>query len=430
MDVNFYGSIVMEVIKKEGQNMKKALVVAGGISQAALVQNLKARGIYTILVDRNPKAYAVQFADAFYPVSTMDVEGIKQLAIKEQVDMVLTACADQVLLVVAQVSEELGLPCYIDYKTAKLVSDKQYMKAVFEENGIPTAKHVVMAEFDNEKLKGFRFPLIVKPVDCYSSRGVRKVENKEELKSAFTEAVNMSRTKTAIVEEFCEGIELTVDVYVEEGISHVLTTSVSDKIADKDRFVIYRTKNPAPISQEISKKIELACQQIADAFGLVNSPMLVQLITDGKQIDVLEFCARTGGCIKFKLIKKASGFDVIKAVIDLTLGLKPHVGELRSESKYITNTFLYCKPGVLDHLEGFEEALDQRLITEYCQLAAEGTVFDSVTCSGDRCASFTIQGDNLEEMNRISKQVMDMISAIDKNGNDIIRHDLVENLVY
>ena len=108
--------------------MKKALVVAGGIAQAALIKELKERGIYTILADMNPKAVAVPFADKFYPISTMDEEALEKLAVDERVDYVLTACADQVLLVVAKISEKLGLPCYIDYNTAKLVSDKTYMK--------------------------------------------------------------------------------------------------------------------------------------------------------------------------------------------------------------------------------------------------------------------------------------------------------------
>ncbi|MBR3894136.1 MAG: ATP-grasp domain-containing protein [Clostridia bacterium] len=408
----------------------KALVIAGGISQAALITDLKNRGIYTILVDKNPKAYAVPFADAFYPISTLDEEAIKQLAIDEKVDMVLTACADQVLLVVAKVSEELGLPCYIDYKTALLVSDKQYMKAIFEENGIPTAKHVVMAELDEEKITVFEYPLIVKPVDCYSSRGVRKVENIEELRSAFAEAVALSRTKTAIVEEFCEGIELTVDVYVEEGKAHVLTTSVSDKIAADDRFVIYRTKNPASISKEIEEKVAVACQQIAEAFGIKNSPMLVQLITNGRRIDVLEFCARTGGCIKYQLIKKASGFDVIAAVADLTLGIKPHVGELKAESKYIVNTFLYCDPGVFDHVEGLEELMQEKVITEYAVFAHQGRKYTDITCSGDRVCSFTIQDDSVEELNKKNEYVLSRIAVRDQDGKDILRRDLVKSIEF
>ncbi len=410
--------------------MKKALVVAGGIAQAALIEELKKRGIYTILADRNPNAYAVPFADRFYPVSTLDFAALKQLAIDEKVDLVLTACADQVLLVVAKISEELGLPCYIDYKTAELVSNKQYMKEVFEQNGIPTAKHMILPKLDEEKIEGIHYPLIVKPVDCYSSRGVRKVENIEELRTAFRDAVNLSRTDTAIIEEFCEGLELTADLYVEDGKAHLLTVSVSDKIADQDRFVIYRTKNPAPISGEIRERLTEISQRIAEAFQLKNTPMLVQAITDGERINVLEFCARTGGCIKYQLIQKASGFDVIKAVVDLTLGEKPHVGTLQSESKYITNTFLYCYPGVIDHLEGFSEAKQENLISDYVQLAAKGTEMTSVTSSGDRCAGFTIQGDDLALMKEKSKKVMERIKVIDASGKDILRHDLVTELVY
>ena len=408
----------------------KALVVAGGIAQAALIDELKSRGIYTILADRNPKAIAVSHADAFYPVSTLDMDGIRDLAVKEKVDMVLTACADQVLLVVAKISEELGLPCYIDYNTAKLVSDKTYMKEIFEKSGVPTSKHVVMAEFDEEKIKDFRYPLVVKPVDSYSSRGVKKVQNIEEAKVAFAEAAEISRTKTALVEEFCQGEEITVDIYVENGKAHVLTASISDKIADKEKFVIYRTKNPAPMSDSVREQIADTAQKIADAFGLVDSPMLIQLISDGERISVLEFCARTGGSIKYRLIKKASGFDVIKAVVDLTLGEKPHVGELKSESKYITNTFLYCKEGVFDHAEGFEELKAEGIITEYYIFATPGRKYSLISSSGDRVGSFTVQANTIEELREKHAMAIDRVKAISTTGEDIIRHDLVTELNY
>lgn len=408
----------------------KALVVAGGISQAALVQELKSRGIYTILADRNPKAVAVPYADAFFPVSTLDEEGIYQLALKEKVDMVLTACADQVLLVTAKVSERLGLPTYIDSHTATLVSDKKYMKDIFAANGVPTAQYVVMDNFDEDKVRNFRFPLIVKPVDSYSSRGVRKVLNQEELKKAFGEAVEISRTKTAIVEEFCEGEELTVDAYVENGKVHVLATSVNDKLADKDRFVIYRTKNPALIPEEAERKIQDTAQKIADAFHLKDSPMLIQMIFDGHDIFVLEFCARTGGCIKFRLIKKVSSFDVIKAVVDLTLGQKPHVGEPVAENKYVTNTFLYCRPGIFDHAEGFEELQKEGIISEYYIFSTTGTEYKTITCSGDRMGAFVVQADSLEELQDKYNVAIRTVKAIGTDGEDLIRHDLALALTY
>ena len=195
----------------------KALVLCGGKPQIALIHELKRRNITAILADANDKATAVQYADVFYKVSTLDVVGIEKIALAEKVDFILSVCADQMLLVAAQLSEKLNLPCYIDYETAKNVSSKEYMKRIFVENNIPTAKYIVGSSISLSVIEGLNFPLIVKPVDCYSSRGVKKVLNYDELLSAFENAKNLSRTGTVIVEEFVEGLELSVDIYVENG---------------------------------------------------------------------------------------------------------------------------------------------------------------------------------------------------------------------
>ena len=408
----------------------KAFVLAGAISQAELIKELKGRGIYTILADRNPSAFAVPFADKFYPVSTSDIEKIREIAINEKVDFIITACADQVLLVVAQISEELGLPFYLNYETAKLVSDKQYMKEVFVKNNIPTAKYIALKSLDLDKIKDFEYPLIVKPVDCYSSRGVKKVFNVKELEVAFNDAIKLSKNKTAIVEEYCDGLEITVDVYVENKKAKLLTTSLSEKISDNNKFVIYRTKNPAPISEEIKGEIVVIAQKLADAFNLTDCPMLIQVITDGKKINVLEFCARTGGCIKYELIKKMTGFDVIKAAVDLSLGKKPHVGKIKSESKYLTNTYLYCNKGIFDHLEGFEKLFKDGIISSYHQFVQKNAEFEYVSSSGDRVGAFTVQSNDLDDLNKKYAIAKDCIKAIDCDGNDIIRHDLIKELFW
>ena len=205
--------------------MKKAMVLCGGVPQIELLKQLKERGITSVLCDMNEKVEARKYADIFYPVSTLDVEKVTEVAIKEKVDFLLSVCADQVLEVVAEISEKLNLPCYIDYKTAQNVSDKELMKDIFVKNGVPTSQHVVMKELSLDKISHLTYPLIVKPVDSYSSRGVKKIEKEEDLQPAFDEAIKISRSKTALVEEFVEGEEVTVDVYVENGIANVLTMS-------------------------------------------------------------------------------------------------------------------------------------------------------------------------------------------------------------
>ena len=403
----------------------KALVLCGGIPQIALIKELKSRGIETILADMNDKVGAIAYADKFYKVSVLDIDAVRKVAIDEKVDFLITVCADQVLEIVARIAQELGLPWYIDAETAENVSKKSYMKKIFWENGVPTTKYVIMAELDEEKIKHLEYPLIVKPVDAYSSRGVAKVESIEELRAAFDVAVNISRTKTAIVEEFAEGDEITVDIYVEEGKAHVLCLSNIYKIGEDGKFIINRSRIPADVSDDIASQISDTAQKIADAFGLKNTPMLIQLISDGKRINVVEFCARTGGGVKFLMIKKISGFDVVKAVVDLTLGEKPHVEEIKKADDITVNEFVYCNPGVLDHTEGFEELLAEGVISEYFVFKAPGTEFKQINSSGDRVAFYSVVAKSTEELEKKHEQANQRIRAISTEGVDIIRHDLI-----
>ena len=406
----------------------KALVLAGGLPQIELINQLRARNITTVLADGNENCLARPYADIFYRLPIFDVKAVKEVAVKEEVDFLITVCADQVLLVVAQVSEMLGLPWYIDYQTAQLVSDKKHMKKVFLEHNIPTSRYVEMTQLDWDKISHLEYPLVVKPVDAYSSRGVRKATNREELALYFEEAAQISRTGGVIVEEFVAGDEISVDIYVEDGVAKLLCVSNSEKINDADRFIIFRGRYPVVASPEILEQIRQVAQQIADAFRLKNSPMLIQMINDGKRVSVLEFCARTGGNMKYLLIKRACGFDVIKAVIDLTLGEKPQVELSDPEAKYIVNDFIYCRPGVYDRLEGFEELRQQGLLADYHSLRPKGMQVKGVSSSSDRIAGITVTANTVEEFNEKHRYIVDHVKILDENGQDMMRHDLLPDL--
>ena len=408
----------------------KALVLAGGFPQIALINEIKSRGMEVVLADYYENPVAKKYADVFYQVSTLDIDGITEVARKEAVDFLITACTDQALLTVARVSEELGLPCYIDYKTALNVTNKEYMKKVFVENNIPTSKHITSGKLDKDDVLNLRYPLIVKPVDCNSSKGVKKVNNYEELETAFEKAVEYSRTNTAVVEEFVSGVEISVDVYVEEGKANVLAVSKSEKIASDEKFVIFRGGYPVKEATNVMDKIEDTVQKIADAFNLKNTPMLVQLITDGKRIDVLEFSARTGGGVKYILIENASRFDVIKAVVDLTLGKKPHYEKMPPKSRYFANEFIYCNSGVFDRIEGFEQLKKEGIMEDYYLFKWQGAVFDTVENSGDRVGAFTVCADSFEELTKKHNEIAKRIKVIGSDGTDIMRHDLLTELEY
>lgn len=406
----------------------KAAVITGGVPQIELIKQLKSRNITVILADGSDNAIAKPYADKFYCVDIFDIAAVKQIAVQENVDFLITVCADQVLLVVAQVSEMLGLPCYIDYETAQNVSDKVRMKRIFQEIGIPSTRYVEMDGFRADTVSSLRYPLVVKPVDAYSSKGVRKAENFEELKRYYVEAQKISRTGKVIVEEFFQGEEISVDAFVVNGKAKVLTVTNSEKVEDQDRFVIFRGRYPVVASQAVLQKIERIAQKITDGFGLVNSPLLIQLLHRGDEVSVLEFSARTGGNMKWLLIKYSCGVDVIKATIDIILDNQPDLKVRDMGHKIVVNDFIYCYPGVFDHCEGFEAMVADGVINEFHVVRSKGTEMRGVTSSSDRIAGMNILADSVEEFNAKRRRILDSVRIVDIHGADIMRRDLLPAL--
>ena len=322
----------------------------------------------------------------------------------------------------------LGLPCYIDYKTAQDVSDKIRMKRIFKEIGVPTTDYVETDELDLDAISHLHYPLVVKPVDAYSSKGVRKAENLEELKKYYAEAKLISRSGGVIVEEYFQGNEISVDAFVVNGKAKILTVSNSEKVKDKDRFVIFRGRYPVSASEIVLQKIEDIAQIIADGFGLVNAPLLIQLLNNGDDVSVLEFCARTGGNMKWLLIKYSCGVDVIAATIDITLGKEPDLELKDTGNKIVVDDFIYCYPGVFDHFEGFDEMVKMGLINEFHTVRTKGTEMHGVTSSSDRIAGMNIVADSIEEFNAKEAKILKNVKIIDSNGNDIMRKDLILQL--
>lgn len=405
--------------------MKKALVLAGGVPQIRLIQDLQSRGYYVILADYNKLPVASPYADKFLQESTLNVDAMRHIAISEQVDLVTTCCTDQALAVASLLSQELGLPCYVDGNTGKTVTNKQYMKSRFAEWNIPTADFCIVSETEPE-IK-MEYPLIVKPVDCNSSKGVTKVNSKAELYAAVRIAREMSRTNTAIVERYIDGFEVSIDAFVINREAKILCRSLTEKIKSEDKFIINRGIYPAPITKELEDEIDLVVEKIVEAFSIDNGPLLVQLLVKEEDIYVIEFSARTGGCIKYHMIELASGVDVIKAMLDVTEGKRVNL-PYRKSKKSVVNEFLYANNGVLSHLEGVEECKHQGWVEEVFALKAKGAVVKNPTCSGDRVAALTYVADSMEEYRKMREKTMKHLKVMDENGRNLIRYDLLGDM--
>ena len=398
----------------------KIIVLAGGADQIALIQELKRRGHEVVLVDYFQNPPAKRYADKHIVASTLDVEAVRNIVLKERANLICTACTDQALLTMAKVSEDLSLPCYISYKTALNVTNKSYMKDVMSKHGIPTAKYAILDGFNESSLKDFHYPLVVKPVDCNSSKGVRKVHNEKELVSSLNSAIELSRTNTAVVEEFKSGEEISVDFYIDGDVVKLLSATKSIKKQHVDSFTIIGSYYPAITSKQEKILLGIA-QKIVVAFSLRNAPLLVQLIQHGDDFFVVEFSARMGGGSKYQLIKVLSGVDIMSAYVDLVLGKKTLILP-QPQVHCAAMIYLYCNPGIFCKMCGLQELKDAAYIHSYFIYKTPGMSITKAEISSDRVAGYLVTASNDIELKQKIDYIDSQIQVLDENGNDIMLH--------
>lgn len=405
------------------------MILAGGNDQAALMDELRRHfngDVELILLDMVENVKARPHADRFLKISTMDREAVLEAARKENIDNILTACGDQPLSTMAYVSAQMNLPCYLTEEEVRDLTNKIYMKRKMVENGIPTAKHLYVEDINNiPDLSTLEYPLIVKPVDSNGSKGVKKVLHQEELRPLLEEAFHYSISKKAIIEEFKDGEELSVDVYVEGTTAKLLSVTTSNKIKEnKDSFTILQSEYPPKISYSEEKVREIA-QQIVDVFELHDTPLLVQMIVGHGNYNVVEFSARMGGGSKYHLINVLSGVDIMKVYVDMVMGGKPHV-----EPKKMWNnammSYVYCYSGVFTKLKNFEELKEKGIIYSYFTYKMPNSKIEKSNTSSDRVAGFLVVGNSSEEVLHKLDEANKQLQVLNPKGEDIMRHDFYQ----
>ena len=97
------------------------------------------------------------------------------------------------------------------------------MRECFEKGKVPSPKFFRICEKDlsdsllNTILEKIDFPLVVKPVDNMGARGCRMVRSEVEFLPALKVATECSRTGYAIVEEYMDGDEFSIDALIYNG---------------------------------------------------------------------------------------------------------------------------------------------------------------------------------------------------------------------
>lgn len=299
------------------QNKKAVLIFGVGPLQESIINRAKLMGFYTVGIDPVANATCRDAVDAFEVVGGQDYEGTCAVVEKYGIDAIVTAATDKPLVMMARIAEKYGFPFY-SVETAQWSTDKFQMKQRFVEGGVPCAKGRLVKSV--EETADMVYPVIVKPRDNSGSRGVKLCRSKEELEASMSEAFEVSKLDTVLVEEYIEGPEYSIEGLHYDGKAEVIQFT-EKKTTEFPYNVELGHIQPANISDENKQKIREIIAKIGKALNFVDCPSHTELKINERGIFVIETSPRLGGdYITSTLTPLSTGVNLEDELLKISLG--------------------------------------------------------------------------------------------------------------
>lgn len=390
--------------------MKKLLIVGASILQLPAICKAKEKGFYVGVIDYNPNAVGIPYADEYFNVSTIDIDGIVDVAKQFKPDGMMTLATDMPMRSIAAACEACNLPG-IDFQTAIRATDKAEMIRTFEQHGVEHPWYFVVSDSDeyHQTKAKITLPCILKPTDSAGSRGVVLVQSEDELDDAYAYSRSQSSIGTVIIEEYLKGPEFSVEMMVLDGTPYVL--QITHKLTTgAPHFVEMGHSQPSTQTPEVIEKIKDLSIRAVRSLGIHTGPAHVELILTDQGPKMVELGARMGGdCITTHLVPLSTGIDMVGAVIDLACGKKPDITPKFNKGAAIR--YLHAPQGILEAVDGIENARLIPGIQEVTIVKEIGTEIGAVNSSGDRLGFVIAQANNEEEAIAACNAAIDCISV-------------------
>ena len=297
-------------------------------------------------------AYAI--ADLHEVVDITDRDATLAVARRHRIDGVICDTTDVGVPTAAFVAQSLSLSG-IGLEAALNCTDKARMRRLTSDS-VVRYQVVRQASELHQAVGDVGLPLVVKPADNQSGRGVRIVSHPAEVQGAFDRAWAFSRSGRVLLEQVLTGTELIVDGFVTHGDAAILAVAMKTPYADNPTIssrIHYPMANDLPVD---AHGLQQVCQSTIAALGLRQGVFHAEFMVCPDRIVPIDIAARGGGVLIYRhVVPHVSGVDVNRAMIDLAMGGSP-VTSPRATRGCANIEFLRMPMGHLDAVLHAEQA--------------------------------------------------------------------------
>ncbi len=409
---------------------KKLLLIGALESATDLLDLCHRNGVELGVTDNIPTAAIKKVADYAYNVDAFDIDAMAQLCKEEGYEGVITEYVDRLLPKAADVAEKIGAYSPFTKEQIRMSADKDFFKRTCMKYGVPVP-HLYEGDYSD-----IEFPVLVKPVDNSSSRGLCVCYNMKELEEGLDEAKKSSHSGRVIVEAYLPYDEINVTYIAQDG--DIQLAAIHDRYFNKDQEGLIKTPDmyiyPSRYTNLYYETVNDKVIHMLKGIGVKNGSLFMQAVVHRGQVYFYEAGMRLNGCKTYEI--------------------------LEYENDYNTQEHLmyYCLTGDMGKYQNFDArfkkwyatwnvvGLPGRIVAKFVNREALNSYpwlikFDPNYAVGDKIREHTegtllqlagrihLMADTKEQLFERIQKLYDLFDVVDENGESIILpgHD-VEDL--
>lgn len=280
--------------------MSKVLLVDTNVSSAPIHKHLEAAGHEVHVVGGNPDDFLAKTAQHYIQLDYSSPGKLAALVEELAFDYVVPGCNDMSYAMCAGLGK--GVIAIDSPEVTETINNKQLFRAFSNSIGLPVPQVYALDQLPQDR------PLIVKPVDAFSGRGVTIIHkyDVQRIDAALNSARSVSRSGTCIVEDYVEGQLYSHSCFIAQG--KVRAEFIVEEHGTANPFVVDTSRVTWDFPPSLLQRIRQGMEDMAQALQLVDGLIHTQFILSGEQFWIVEITRRCPGDLYSQLIELSTGF--------------------------------------------------------------------------------------------------------------------------
>lgn len=342
------------------KDKKRILLLGSSIWKDIIVEYAEKNNIDLIFAGNTPSELD-NVVKEYYRIDSTDRNVMIPFIKSLNVDGIFMGGSEPVVSRACEYVNELGFPCYCTKEQWDMCQNKQAFKNMCREYGVPC-----VPEFSqDDDPSTFDYPIIVKPTDSCSAKGITVCYNPEEYNKAVGHALEYSTEKKFIIEKFIENKGATMSV------KYIIVDGEPYLEAVGDRYVLDSNHGKALITAAAfypSKYIDLYIRTIDEGvkrmfkgIGLKNGALFLEAIGNPDGIWFYEMGLRISGGQTYKITEQTCGINELKMLINhACTGKMCEKEDTKKIDPYLNGYYsasltIPLREGTIDSIEGLNE---------------------------------------------------------------------------